>query len=122
MHSPFAHTGSNRFKPVHNLTASALFIATIPIKGIVPKLYFNVLANSKDYTSSSDMLQELRELASFMPTLGQLMQDDSVRRLVNQLPADNGKLLSLCHTQINLTHADAVGNRICHIAPPCAIA
>jgi len=68
------------------------------------------------------MSQELRELASFMPTLEQLMQDDSVRRLVNQLPADNGKLLSLGHTQINLTHADAVGNRIYHMAPPCAIA
>jgi len=68
------------------------------------------------------MSQELRERASFMPTLEQLMQDHSVRRLVNQLPADNGKLLSVCHTQINLTHAGAVGNRIYHMAPPCAIA
>jgi len=44
------------------------------------------------------MSQELRELASFMPTLEQLMQDDSVRRLVNHLPPDNGKLHSLSHT------------------------
>jgi len=43
------------------------------------------------------MSQELRELASFMPTLEQLMQDDSVRRLVNRLPPDIGKLHSLCH-------------------------
>ena len=46
------------------------------------------------------MSQELRELASFMPTLEQLMQDDSVRRLVNHLPPDIGKLHSLCHTHM----------------------
>ena len=33
-----------------------------------------------------------------LPTLEQLMQDDSVRRLVNHLPSDIGKLHSLCHT------------------------
>jgi len=49
------------------------------------------------------MSQELRELASFMPTLEQLMQDDSVRRLVNHLPPDIGKLHSLCHTHTH-TH------------------
>jgi len=46
------------------------------------------------------MSQELRELASVMPTLEQLMQDDSVPRLVNHLPPNNGKLHSLCHTHM----------------------
>ena len=55
-----------------------------------------MLANSEHYTSTSDMSQELRELE-------QLMQDDSVRRLVNHLPPDIGKLHELCHTHIH-TH------------------
>jgi len=50
------------------------------------------------------------------------MQDDSVRRLINQLHANNGKMLSVCHTQINLTDADAVSHRIYHMAPHCVIA
>ena len=55
-------------------------------------------------------------------SLEQLMQDDSVRRLINQLHANNGKMLSVCHTQINLTDADAVSHRIYHMAPHCVIA